>query len=200
MSHGLYRADTSVYRPRMLRSRGALSVSVLAASQLLYSPAGHAQAPPTAARSMPGPIVTLRADNMKARLQIFEQKLTWQDVCLAPCNVPVNPWGIYRVGGGTIRPSATFSLPRKPSVVIDAKVGSTVKHGVGLGLIVGGIVTAVGGGVIYTSADDDQPDPYGSNAPKTIVHIYGVFFMVVGALLLAVGIPLSLSSTSVEVH
>ena len=183
----------------MLRSRGALSVSVLAASQLLYSPAGHAQAPPTGPLD-PGPIVTLRADSMKARLQIFEQKLTWQDVCLAPCNVPVNPWGIYRVGGGTIRPSATFSLPRKPSVVIDAKVGSTVKHGVGLGLIVGGIVTAVGGGVIYTSADDDQPDPYGSNAPKTIVHIYGVFFMVVGALLLAVGIPLSLSSTSVEVH
>jgi hypothetical protein len=136
---------------------------------------------------------------MKARLQISGQELTWQDVCVTPCNVPVNPTGVYRVGGGTIRPSETFNLPRKPSVVIDAKVGSTVKHGVGLGLILGGLATVVGGGVVYTSADH-QTDPNGTNGPRTVAHIYGVLFLVVGAVLVAVGIPLSQSSTSVEVH
>ena len=115
--------------------------------------------------------------------------------------MPVNPAGAYRIGGGrTIPPSETFNLPQTPSVVIDARVGSTVKRKVGLGLILGGVGTAVGGGVVYASANDNQADPNGNNAPRTIGHIYGVFFIVVGMVLLAVGIPLSLSRTSVEVH
>jgi hypothetical protein len=193
----------------MLRIRGALSVSVsvLAVSQLLFDPTGYAQAAPPDEPARPSPpvppparpIVTLRADSNKARLQLLGQDLTWQDVCVTPCNVRVSPVGDYRVGGGTIRPSETFSLPRQPLVVVDAKVGSTVKHGVGLGLIVGGAVTALAGVAVYTSADD-RTDLNETNGPRIVAHIYGVLFMAVGAVLLAIGVPLSLSSTSVEVH
>ena len=148
----------------MGRVRGSLSVSlaILAAAQLLYSPLGHAQEPapppqpqpqpqvqdqdepgqpPTVAPTPPyappnpyappypypapypyaqpypppvyGPVVTLRADNPRARLQVMTQ-LKWQDVCLAPCNVPVHPGGTYRVGGGSIRGSQNSPCHVRP--------------------------------------------------------------------------------------
>ena len=86
-----------------------------------------------------GPIVTVRSDHPRARLQV-QGPLKWQDVCVAPCNVPVNPQGLYRIGGGTIRPSDGFNMPRPAGqVVVEAQTGSTVKHWVGFGLIIGGV-------------------------------------------------------------
>jgi hypothetical protein len=217
--------------------RGGLSLSlaVVAAAQLLYNRAGHAQAPPaegepeveaqgTNVAPVPppasppagpyapppgypaaygrvapgaGPVVTLRADKPGARLQT-QGPLKWQDVCVAPCNVPVNPAGLYRVGGGTIRPSDEFNLPRKSSVLVDAQVGSTVKHWVGIGLIIGGVASAAGG-ILYYAAANDVANSGTVNTADTSRAV-GIVYMVIGAILVAVGIPLSLSSTSVEVH
>ena len=68
-----------------------------------------------------GPIVTVRSDHPRARLQV-QGPLKWQDVCVAPCNVPVNPQGTYRIGGGTIRPSDGFNMPRPAGqVVVEAQ-------------------------------------------------------------------------------
>src|SRR3982751_4929720 len=163
----------------MGRTRGvvSLSMAVAAAAQLLYSPAGLAQSPPASEPEveapdsnvapapgpapMPpgyrppvaGPVVTLRADSRKARLQV-QGPLNWQDVCVTPCNVAVNPAAIYRVGGGTIRGSDSFSMPRPSGqVVVDAQVGSTIKHWVGIGLLIGGALSAGGGIYYYTQAD-----------------------------------------------
>ena len=178
----------------------SVSLAVLAAAQLLYSPLGHAQepAPPPPPQPQPqvqvqdqdepgqspnvappppypyappyaypyaqpyaqpypppvyGPIVTLRADNPRARLQVMTQ-LKWQDVCLAPCNVPVHPGGTYRVGGGSIRGSEEFTMPRPSGqVVIDAQVGSKVKRGIGIGLTVGGAVAAAAGRHLCLAGD-----------------------------------------------
>jgi len=83
-----------------------------------------------------GPVVHLRSTHPRARLQV-QGPLKWQDVCVAPCNVPVNPQGLYRIGGGSIRPSEGFNMPRPSGqVVIDAQTGSTVKHWVGIGLMI----------------------------------------------------------------
>jgi hypothetical protein len=214
----------------------SLSLSIIAAVQLVFLPAGRAQnapppgepevntqgnnvapppppgppqppyppGPPGPPGAAPpgygyGPTVILRSDHPRARLQV-QGPLKWQDVCVAPCNVPVNPQGVYRVGGGSIRPSESFNMPRPAGqVVVDTQVGSTVKHWVGFGLTIGGIVSAVGGTLIYAAAPG--VDPYtGSNAERDSAHVAGVVYIITGLILLAVGLPLSMSSTSVDVH
>ena len=145
-----------------------------------------------------GPIVTLRADSPRARLQVMTQ-LKWQDVCVAPCNVPVHPGGTYRIGGGSVRGSEEFTMPRSSGqVVIDAQVGSKVKRGIGIGLTVGGAVSALVGGLVFLAAPDSSNEPYTNNREDT--QFLGVFYLVIGAALMAVGIPLSTSSTSVQVR
>ena len=140
--------------------------------------------------------MTLRADNPRARLQVMTQ-LNWQDVCLAPCNVPVHPGGTYRVGGGSIRGSEPFPMPRPSGpVLIDAQVGSKVKRGIGIGLLVGGIASAALGGLLVLDETDGSDNTY-SNGDDAQV---GIAYLVIGAVLLAIGIPLSASSTSVQIR
>ena len=135
----------------MWKSRG-VGVAVAAVAQLLFVPAGHADTllaqaawPPRLNEPMQpvaGPRVMLRVDNPNARLQQFTP-LRWRDVCIAPCGVTVDPAATYRIGGGTSMASDPFMLPRSAGdVYIDAQVGSKVKHWVGLGLMIGGVVAA----------------------------------------------------------
>jgi hypothetical protein len=145
-----------------------------------------------------GPVVTLRADNPRARLQ--QMRLRWEDVCVTPCGVPADPSGVYRVGGGTIRPSEDFRLPRPSGpVLIEAQTGSTIKHWVGFGLTIGGGVSALLGVLELTIASNTTTDMYGNNV-KDVATGAGIFYLVSAAVLLAVGIPLSMSSTSVDVR
>jgi hypothetical protein len=147
-----------------------------------------------------GPIVTVRSDHPRARLQV-QGPLKWQDVCIAPCNVPVNPQGLYRIGGGTIRPSDGFNMPRQSGqVLVDAQTGSTVKHWVGFGLVLGGIGSALAGTLIYAGAPDASSNDAFATTDRDAAHVAGIVYIVVGLVLLAVGIPLSASSTSVDVH
>ena len=210
----------------MGRIRGALSMSlaVAAATQLLYNPAGHAEGaapgepgePPTVqvpGSAVPqgpgspppgypvGPVVTVQSDNPNARLQTQGQ-LKWQDVCVAPCMVPVNPAGLYRIGGGTIRPSDTFNMPRPAGqVVVQTQVGSNVKHWVGIAIIIGGAVDAAAGGIYYSSASSLANSSSNTGGmSKDYFQAVGIVGIISGVILLAVGIPLAMSSTSVEVH
>jgi hypothetical protein len=170
-----------------------------------YAPPNPYPAPYPYAQPYPppvyGPIVTLRADSPRARLQVMTQ-LKWQDVCLAPCNVPVHPGGTYRVGGGSIRGSEEFTMPRSSGqVVVDAQVGSKVKRGIGIALTIGGAVSALVGGIVFLAAPADTSDPYGYSANnREDTQFLGVFYLVIGAVLMAVGIPLSASSTTVQVR
>jgi hypothetical protein len=212
-----------------IRGSLSVSLAVLAAAQLFFNPLAHAQEPagtapqpqaepqvqvqgqpgqdpnappPPYAPPYPppvyGPIVTLRADSPRARLQM-QTALKWQDVCLTPCNVPVNPAGVYRVGGGTIRGSETFAMPRPSGpVLIDAQVGSKVKRGVGIGLTIGGGVAAAAGAIYLAAAAGASNDDFTNT--KDALTAVGVVYLVIGAVLLAVGIPLSTSSTTVTVR
>jgi hypothetical protein len=203
-----------------------MSVVVAAATHLLHIPAGHAQeasppeppppapavevqgseaaeTPPASAppRRLRGPVVTLRSDNPNARLQT-QGELKWRDVCLAPCNVPVNPAGLYRIGGGTIRPSEAFNMPRPAGqVVVQTQVGSNVKHWVGVGLIIGGVVDAAFGGIYYAAASDLADATANTTGQgKEYYQVVGIVGIVTGLILLGIGIPLATSSTSVEVR
>jgi hypothetical protein len=200
----------------------SFSLAAAAAAQLLYNPAGHAQdspqgepeaqiqdsdvAPPPPYSPPPrpapayGPFVTLRSDHPRARLQVMGP-FKWQDVCMTPCRTPVPPGGLYRVGGGSLRPSESFNLPRSGPVVIDAQMGSNVKHWIGFGLVLGGIGAAIAGGLFYASASDASDySTLGGPSARDTQQAYGIIYMITGAILLAIGIPLAASSTSVEVH
>jgi hypothetical protein len=151
----------------------------------------------TAPAGMPGPIVTLQADNPRARLQ--QMQLRWQDVCVTPCGAPVDPNGTYRVGGGAIRASNPFRMPRAAgTVLVEARTGSTVKHWVGVGLAIGGGVSALTGALYLSLARDTSNDGF-TNTRSSFKGL-GIGYLVIGAILVAIGIPLAASSTSVEVR
>jgi hypothetical protein len=165
-------------------------------SEVAGPPSGYAR-PPRAG----GPVVVVRSDNPQARLQT-QGGLKWRDVCVAPCNVAVNPAGLYRIGGGTIRPSDPFNMPRPAGkVVVQAQAGSNVKHWVGVGMIIGGVVDAAAGGIYYASASDLATSTANTTGQsKEYFQTIGIISMVTGVILLAIGIPLAASSTSVEVR
>jgi hypothetical protein len=197
-----------------------LAVSVLVALSLLRNSVVRAQdpaaadpevqtqgsnvavPPPSGPPGYSGPVVTLRADNPRARLQILGQELRWRDVCTAPCNVSVPPAGSYRVGGGPIRGSEPFSMPRPSGpVLISAQTGSSVKHWVGIGLIAAGVANVAFGALYYseaTSLANSSSNTTGNT--KGFYQGVGIAGIVVGVIVAAIGIPLSMSSTSVEVR
>ncbi|HTA20019.1 MAG TPA: hypothetical protein VK989_12040 [Polyangia bacterium] len=158
---------------------------------------------PMMPRPMAGPVVRLTTDNMNGRLQVMRMK--WTNVCAAPCDLAVDPNGIYRIGGGTVRPSEEFRMPRpQGSVLIETQTGSTVKHWVGFGMILGGLGAVLAGALIYSLApsENSQTDVFGdvNNTSRNFDHTFGITYIVIGAIVAAVGIPLSMSSTSVEVR
>jgi hypothetical protein len=185
-------------------------VAVAAVAQLLFVPVGRADTllaqaawPPRLnepMQSVAGPRVMLRADNPNARLQQFTP-LRWRDVCIAPCGVTVDPAATYRIGGGTSIASDTFMLPRAAGdVYIDAQVGSKVKHWVGLGLMIGGVVAA-GYGLLWWqlfSGVDDYNSSGASSIRDTGRNI-GLFMIGIGAVLEIVGVVMFAGGTSVQV-
>jgi hypothetical protein len=194
-------------------------VSVVVALLLLRNSVGYAQEPaaaepevqtqgndvavppPSGPPRYSGPVVTLQADNPAARLQILGQ-VRWTDVCRAPCNVPVNPGGSYRVGGGTIRGSEPFSMPRvSGGVLVNAQTGSTVKHWVGVGMILGGLADAAFGALYYSSADSLANSPSNTtHQSKQYFQTVGLVSLISGLLIAGIGVPLAMSSTSVEIR
>jgi hypothetical protein len=144
-----------------------------------------------------GPVVHLTTDNQAGRLQVMELK--WTDVCVAPCGVPVDPNALYRIGGGTVRPSAEFRMPRSSGTVsVNTQVGSKVKHWVGVGMIIGGAVTMLAGGLFYEASKNTQASATGTTTDT--LKAEGIADLVIGAIVTVIGIPLAVSSTSVEVR
>ena len=141
----------------------------------------------------------LRSNHPKARLQ--QMQLKWRDVCSVPCGVTVDPNAVYRVGGGTLRPTPTFKMPRPAGeVLVDADVGSNIKHWVGFGLGLGGAITA-GLGLLYLTAFKSTTTDLSGNRVEELNTAVGITYLVIGGILMAVGIPLwAGSNSSVEVR
>jgi hypothetical protein len=194
-------------------SRRSGVVIGLAAVTLLLARAAHADevqlaqawpptGPPAPEPLVSGPRVTLRVDNANGRLQQHTQ-LRWRDICIAPCGVTLDPTALYRIGGGTSLPSEAFSLPRASGdVFIDAEVGSKVKHWVGLGLMIGGVVAAGYGFIFWQFFNSFAQNDTSSAAQdaRNFGRTVGIVFLSVGAVLEAVGLPMFFSGTSVQVR
>jgi hypothetical protein len=146
-----------------------------------------------------GPVVHLTTDNEAGRLQMMQLK--WTNICVAPCDAPVDPNGIYRIGGGTVRPSDEFRMPRSSGIVnVNARVGSTVKHWVGFGMILGGALSMLSGGIFIAASSDAQVSNADTTSPRDTLKAEGIIYLVIGVIVTAIGIPLAASSTSVDVR
>jgi hypothetical protein len=189
--------------------RSGVVIAFAAITQLLLARAGHAQSwppPPGGVAPAPppiaGPRVILQVDNPNGRLQQHTQ-LRWADICIAPCGVTVDPMALYRIGGGTSMASEPFKLPRPAGdVYIEAEVGSKVKHWVGLGLMIGGLVAAGYGLLAWQLFDSvaDNDNTSASQNARDFGRTFGIIFLSVGGILEAVGLPMFFSGTSVQVR
>jgi hypothetical protein len=115
----------------------------------------------------------------------------------------VDPLALYRIGGGTSMASEPFKLPRAAGdVYIDAEVGSKVKHWVGLGLMIGGLVAAGYGLLAWQLFDSvaDNDNTSASQNARDFGRTFGIIFLSVGGILEAVGLPMFFSGTSVQVR
>lgn len=167
-------------------------------------PPYNAYPPPPLRQPMNGPVVQLRVDNRRARLQLLQFK--WLDICYAPCGVAVDPGGTYRISGQVITPSANFGMPRSSGpVFIDVKTGSLVKHWVGVGLSIGALVAAGVGGLYLLAAssvntnNSDNGLNNGNDVIETGFKVYGIVFLVTGVVLAAIGVPMWMGNGT-EVH
>jgi hypothetical protein len=83
----------------------------------------------------------------------------WEPVCVAPCELHLDPNGIYRVGGGDVGPSSPFVLPRGIDPLrLHIHAGSSFLHDGGIVLTVLG-VAAIVGGVLTVGVSTAESDP-----------------------------------------
>jgi hypothetical protein len=180
-----------------MRFKGTCAATLaVAASGLVAAPPLRAEPPP------PGPVVTFDANAPSARLQLRGPS-TWQDVCQSPCGRVLDPAATYRVGGDALQPSNPFKLSRPDGAVfVQAKVVSSTRHGVGMGLdIVGGALGLLGAYWLYESTSYvDTQAADGTLPGRAAFRGLGVGALIVAGVLLAVGLPLSLSRTTADVR
>jgi hypothetical protein len=189
---------------REAEARG-VCISLGAAVQLIFASVaslGQAQTAPPAPEVVyapplrqpmvapAGPIIRLRVDNPDARLQVLQPR--WLDLCAAPCGVPADPGGVYRIGGHGLRPSEPFALPRlSGEVSINATAGSTKRYWTGVGLALSGLVVGLFGYLALgaASSPDQSVDAPSDNSGHIAGQTIGVVLLVIGAALEAVGVP-----------
>jgi hypothetical protein len=138
----------------------------------------------------------MHTNSSRARLQ-QQLQLTWTDVCAAPCGRTVDPNGTYRLGGGSLRPTDPFRMPRADGLVrISGNMGSNVKHWVGLALGIGGLLDAAVGALSVAYAQNATGEISAGLSKKEYYTFTGILGIATGAVLLGVGTYMFASSSS----
>jgi hypothetical protein len=124
-------------------------------------------------------------------LPIYTWGDAWDQVCVTPCSVKVDPHASYRVGGDAA-PSSRFVLPQGRSKLrLRVHAGSGFWYDAGVILAsVGGTSTVAGGIVVFIA-------PKLSDAvSETTTREIGFALLGTGVALLLVGVPLWLANGS----
>jgi hypothetical protein len=90
-------------------------------------------------------------------------------------------------------------MPPSGPVLVDTQTGSALKHGWGLVLAIGGGVSALAGVLYLVQASTISYQSEDGPAARGGLTGIGLFYLAIGGVLMAVGIPLSRSSTKVSV-
>ncbi len=111
----------------------------------LFHPHRHRHPPTTPLPVTPVPslLVQVHVDGSNDLAITRVTPLGWWTVCTGACDTPLPADGLYRVVGGSMRPSAPFTLRADPGQ------GETVRvHGASEPLYVLGMFAVIGGGLV----------------------------------------------------
>jgi hypothetical protein len=184
---------------RPLTSALAAILLLTRSTASLAEPASHAPSDASAAAQKSDVVIVLEADDPHAMLERRPVTLerTWEQTCLMPCEVAVDPKYAYRIAGDGLVPSDTFLLPSgKDAVKIDAKMGSSRARMGGI-LLVGagalGMLVGAGGLVASPALERDQS---GSAGFRSAVRDGGYVALGAGAIAVAAGLYLWLTNAT----
>ena len=189
-------------------------------SALLSASAARADEPGDARSQGPlrsdtpaGPVVDLAADDHHATIEkrsgtssyvalalpdgAFASVGHWQQACVAPCSLRLDPRFSYRVAGDGLVPTDSFTLPQGADRVrVDAKMGSTTKRLVGILLTGAGAAATAAGGLALGATPILESEDVGSKTFRTGMLIGGASVLTLGVFTLTTGLYLWLSSGS----
>jgi hypothetical protein len=180
-----------------------LLLSSVAAAQPAWPPAEPLRLGEQMAAVPSGPEVLIRSVGYEVQLE-RNVGTEWHPVCAAPCALTGDPAGLYRVTGVGMRESDPFRLQRSSGdTIVDVEGTSRASHNAGLALVIAGGGAALAGlvywGLVSLAASGGPGYPYDPHEAR-VAWEGGLLLGSVGAVLEAVGIPLFLARTSVEVH
>jgi hypothetical protein len=113
----------------------------------------------------------------------------WQQACVAPCQMRLDPNYTYRVAGDGHVPTDSFSLPRgQERVRVDAKLGNSNAR-VGGAVLTGlGLVGIAAGGLALIATPILASEDVGSEGFRTGVLAGGIGAVSLGAIAASVGL------------
>ncbi len=115
----------------------------------------------------------------------------WEQVCVAPCERPLDKRHSYRIAGEGLVPSDSFTLPReRDRLTLDAKMGSSYGRLAGIGLtLLGASGMLLGGGATIASPILESQDA-GSKGLRTGLLAGGITVLSAGLVSAGVGVYL----------
>lgn len=124
-------------------------------------------------------------------IPVFTATEQWEPACAVPCKLHISPHAAYRATGRGVASSHEFVLPKGNDLHLDVHARSAFWYSAGIaGTIFGTLLVA--GGAISTSLSGNIT----STEAEQNVRSFGVVFLVTGAVLLGVGVPLWLTGRS----
>jgi hypothetical protein len=115
----------------------------------------------------------------------------WEESCVAPCELKLDPHYSYRVAGDGLTPTRSFALPRdKDRVRLSAEMGSSSGRLAGVVLTSIGAGTAFLGGAALIASPILESQDVGSKGFRSIVLAGGAIFLAAGVLEMGMGLYL----------
>jgi hypothetical protein len=115
----------------------------------------------------------------------------WEEACIAPCDVKLDPHYSYRVAGDGLTPSRSFGLPRdRDRVRLSAEMGSSSGRLGGFVLTGIGVGSALLGGAALIASPILESQDAGSKGFRSVVLAGGVIFLAAGVVEMGLGLYL----------
>jgi hypothetical protein len=176
-----------------------LSLAVLLALAIPARARGDEAAPPPPAAPLvsidstrPFTVIERRANEIRgwnlSVPPIYVSTEQWETACVAPCLAPLDPNGVYRVGGGGVAASSPFVLPRTTPLHLHVRAGSRFWHSAGFVTLIAGGVAMIAGGVVAGSGS-------GADAHETTITGAGIAGAGLAVLVVGAAVWLTAAST-----